>query len=55
MAKVKVNAVEGVPSCSSCGLAATPYGSAVAWLVVAGIVGWIFVNTLRMTPGRSAG
>lgn len=53
MAKVKVNAVEGVP-CSSCGLASTPYGPPVAWLLVAGIVGWIFISTLRLKPGRSA-
>jgi hypothetical protein len=53
MAKPRVNAVEGVP-CAQCNLGSVPYGNAVAWLVVAGVIGWIFLGTLR-SPRRARG
>lgn len=45
MVKVKVSAIEGVP-CVSCGVGSVPYGATLAWLAVAGLIGWIFIGTL---------
>jgi hypothetical protein len=53
MSRVKVNAIEGVP-CASCGLGNVPYGPALAWLAVAGLLGWIFVGTLRIKRPQRA-
>ncbi len=47
MARVKVNAIEGVP-CASCGVGSLPAVNAVAWIAVAALVGWIFFGTLGM-------
>lgn len=52
MARVRPNAIEGVP-CAACGLGTMSSSTTLAWLAVAGILGFVFFGTLGMKRGEA--
>lgn len=51
MSRPRVNAVSGL-GCSSCGMG--EFGTNMAWGLVAVMLAWIFIGTLRVRSRREA-